>query len=358
MSFMSVFRLLETLVIAFVGGLLFHFIHLPLPWVLGALTFVMLWQSLTKRKSFVPNPVRDSGFIILGLNFGLYFTLQTFKTVGGYLLPYLMVTIVLILVSIFFGWMVSKKIEIDEVTSVFACIPGGLSEMTLASGALNGNSSYVAIFQTLRLIAVLFIVPSVMTYYFAGTLSTEPVQIQVDGFEVHLLSFLWFVPPAIFAYLIRNKVPAGIVIGALLVTALMNISSINLPTLPDFLVYGGQILVGASIGKNILLPDLKKAGKYGLIYFGLSVLIIGVSFALGFLLATFTSLNLVTAMLSIAPGGLFEMVLTSYSVGGDPAIVSALQLIRILVIVACVPPFLKWLFNRKEKRKVSSSTSA
>jgi uncharacterized protein len=72
------------------------------------------------------------------------------------------------------------------------------------------------------------------------------------------------------------------------------------------------------------------------------------------LLVRFTSLDYATALLGISPGGFFEMVLTAYNVGGDPAIVSALQLVRILLIVLLVPVSLKWWFTRKEKR-VSSS---
>jgi uncharacterized membrane protein AbrB (regulator of aidB expression) len=86
------------------------------------------------------------------------------------------------------------------------------------------------------------------------------------------------------------------------------------------------------------------------VYFGVALLLIFISFGLGYLLASFTSLSLATAVLSVAPGGLIEMVLTASVVGGDPAIVSALQLIRILVIIMFVPPLLKWYFRKKEKQ--------
>jgi uncharacterized protein len=71
------------------------------------------------------------------------------------------------------------------------------------------------------------------------------------------------------------------------------------------------------------------------------------------ILANLTSLDYVTAILSIAPGGLFEMVLTAYSLGGDPAVVSSLQLIRILVIVIGVPPLLGMLF--RDRRSTSQT---
>jgi membrane AbrB-like protein len=130
-------------------------------------------------------------------------------------------------------------------------------------------------------------------------------------------------------------------------TAIMNILFIDMATLPPLLLIVAQITVGIGMGKGIAFGDLKLGGKYCFVYFGLTVTLILVSFGLGAGLAAFTSLNLPTAILSVAPGGLIEMVLTASTVGGDPAIVSALQLVRLLFIIIVVPPALKWYFGRK-----------
>ncbi|WP_143522447.1 AbrB family transcriptional regulator, partial [Pseudomonas sp. 2822-17] len=84
------------------------------------------------------------------------------------------------------------------------------------------------------------------------------------------------------------------------------------------------------IGKNISIRELQQGGKYCLIYFSLAIILILISFILGVFLSLFTTLDLPTAMLSVAPGGLIEMVLTATAVGADPGIVSSLQLIRVL----------------------------
>ncbi|GAB3062410.1 AbrB family transcriptional regulator [Virgibacillus ainsalahensis] len=339
-------RLMETILIATLGGWLFSLANLPLPWVLGSLTFVMLWQGLTNREAYLPASIKNGGLIILGIYFGLYFTADTFQTILPYFLPYLFLTIVLITASILLGIAVTRWIHVDKVTSVFASIPGGLTEMTIASESLNAKSSFVVIFQSIRLMTVLFTVPTVITLLFTedvqGTMGSEMMENSVVGLE---WNYLWFILPVIIALLIRNKIPAGIIIGALGVTAVMNVSPIDMASVPTFLLNAGQITIGASLGKNILFRDVKQGGKYTLVYFGLTMLIIIIAFGLGLLLANFTSLNNATAILSLAPGGLFEMVLTAYSVGGDPAVVSALQLTRILMIVMFVPSILKWLFK-------------
>ncbi|MCU9612403.1 AbrB family transcriptional regulator [Caldibacillus lycopersici] len=351
----QVFRLLETFLVATFGGYIFSLLHLPLPWVLGALSFVMLWQGFMKRKAFVPNTVKNSGFIILGLNFGLYFTKETFETASAYFLPYVLITIMLIIISMVIGIIISKWIKVDKMTSVFSCIPGGLSEMTVASESLHAKSSFVAIFQTVRLVTVLFTVPSVMSFLFLDKTTTTIQQAVTTISAPPIWNYLWFIIPIAVALFIQNKVPAGIIIGALGFTALLNLSPIELPSIPIVLMHVGQILVGAGIGKNINFQDLKIGGKYSLVYFGASLTIIAFAFGLGMIFASFTSLNYATAILSIAPGGLFEMVVTAYNIGGDPAIVSALQLTRILMIVLCVPPFMKWKYGVAEESPIYNS---
>jgi uncharacterized protein len=48
------------------------------------------------------------------------------------------------------------------------------------------------------------------------------------------------------------------------------------------------------------------------------------------------------------------MALTATSVGADPAIVSSLQLVRLLFIILIVPSFLKWMFRKKKVAVVNS----
>ncbi|WP_449355334.1 AbrB family transcriptional regulator [Virgibacillus natechei] len=339
-------RLIETIIIATLGGYLFNIASLPLPWLLGALTFVMLWQGFTKREASLPGSIKNAGLIIIGIYFGLYFTAETFQTIWPYFLPYILLTCVLILASIMLGVMVTKWIAVDKITSIFASIPGGLTEMTIASEALHAKSAFVVIFQTIRLMTVLFTIPTAMTYFFSEEAHAATGH-AAESVAVGGWSYLWFIIPVLIAILVRNKIPAGIIIGALGVTAVMNVSPIELAAVPPFLMNAGQVMIGASLGKNILFRDLKKGGKYCLVYFGLSLAIIIIAFGLGTLLANFTTLNYATAILSIAPGGLFEMVLTAYNVGGDPAVVSALQLTRILVIVTGVPPLIGWWYGKR-----------
>lgn len=345
--------LLETLTLGIIGGILFSLLNLPLPWMLGPLTAVMFWQSITERKLIWPPSFKNIGLIILGITFGLYFTLETIMLIGPYIVPYVLLTIAIIFISIVNSSLVSKYLNVDQVTSVFGSIPGGLTEMVIASEDLHAKSSFVMIFQTVRLLVVLFTVPFVILYAFSGD-STVPVILAEEG-SSPLLSWtaLLLALPVLLGMRFKHMLPAGIMIIPLVTTAILNISPLEIPALPEPLFLAAQLCVGIGLGRSISLKDVKAAGKYGFVFAGLAVGLIVIGFGFGFILANITNMDLATAMLSMAPGGLVEMVLTASMVGGDPAIVTSLQLTRILIIILFVPLGLKWYFKRKMEKKAA-----
>ncbi|HZH60600.1 MAG TPA: AbrB family transcriptional regulator, partial [Metabacillus sp.] len=170
--------------IGFLGGYIFYICYIPLAWILGPMTFLIIWRSLFTSSSQFSQPsiLKNGSFIILGISFGLSFTKETFLLVGPYILPFLGVTILLIIISVVNGVLISKVVNIDRNTSIFASIPGGLTEMVAASESVQANSSFVTIFQTVRLLTVVFLVPFTIQHMFepnhfaqtAVTLNDDP----------------------------------------------------------------------------------------------------------------------------------------------------------------------------------------
>lgn len=337
---------LRTLIIAVAGGSLFQLLSLPLAWMLGPLTAVMLTQQLGKT-SLPWHPVfKQIGLITLGISFGLYFHASTLAKISGYILPYALVTIILITVSVLLGLAAASKTNLTRATSVFGAIPGGLTEMVIASEQLHAKPAQVLIFQTVRLLIVLFTVPYMMVFLFGDMSSANSFQIpEADGISFFSLQTIFFIIIGIIGYRLRDLLPAGIMIIPLLITILLMVSPVALPPVPDVLFFGAQLAVGVSLGRSIAFRDIKAAGRYSGIFALLTLLLIGVSAGLGTALYYMTDMNLTTALLSAAPGGLIEMVLTASMTGADPAVVTALQLIRIIIIVVFVPALLKKYFS-------------
>ncbi|MDF0725463.1 AbrB family transcriptional regulator [Cytobacillus sp. S13-E01] len=348
-------KILETYSVAAGAGVIFHLLNLPIPWILGPMTAMILWKTFTHREMVAPRPIYNGGLMLLGIFFGMSFTAATFTTVFPYIIPFILTTVLLLTVSVLNAILVTRFIKIDPITSVFGSIPGGLSEMVASCESLHANTAMVTIFQTVRLLTVVFTVPFLVVHMFTGN-NVSPLLNATENLSTPtFFSYAWFLIPIAVGWLLRNRLPAAYVIGPLAATALLKVIGIEIPSLSQSLLIFAQISVGMSMGNKISIQDLKLGGKYCGIYFLLSIIIIATAFGLGYLFYLYTNLSLSTAVLSLAPGGLVEMVLTAKSVGADPAVVSSLQFIRLLFIIIFVPSILKWGFTKQKPTNLQTS---
>ncbi|WP_054636134.1 AbrB family transcriptional regulator [Thalassobacillus sp. C254] len=340
-------KLIETFIIGAAGGAAFYALNFPLPWLLGSLLFVMLWQTLTKRSMYSPSPLKNTGFLIMGGFFGLYFSLETLLRTTSYLLPYLFLSLFLIVISIGMSILFAKWITIDSKTSILSTLPGGLNTMVISSDSIGAKTSLVTIFQTIRRLAVLFIVPFLIVHFFTDSeADTDDREMPAPDFDGEG-SYFWYAIPVAAAIMVRKKGPLKFLAFPLLCIFLMNAGGVPFPPLHQSLLIAAQVMVGTSLGKNTNLDHLKAGGKYGIFYFTASLILIAVSFGLGYILTLFTDLSLSTALISMSPGGIVEMILLAEDIDADPPAVITLQLTRIIFIILLVVPLLKWYFNRR-----------
>ncbi|ADH99456.1 AbrB family transcriptional regulator [Salisediminibacterium selenitireducens] len=159
MSVSLVRSLLMTLATALTGAALFSLLSLPLPWMLGPLTAVMTLQAVIGQTLYWHPMIKNAGLIILGISFGLYFTIDTIVMTLPYFPIYIAMTFVLIAISVSLSYALTKLIPIDPASSIFGSIPGGLTEMVITSQSFHANQAFVTVFQTIRLVIVLFFVP-------------------------------------------------------------------------------------------------------------------------------------------------------------------------------------------------------
>jgi hypothetical protein len=110
-------------------------------------------------------------------------------------------------------------------------------------------------------------------------------------------------------------------------------------------------MIGGYIGLLLDLESLKNKAKIVLLAILSGVLLIGVSMGLSLLLTRMHDITIVTAFLSLSPGGMDQMALIAKEVNGDLSIVTCYQLFRTLFIFFAVPPVLKLVFRSLLKGK-------
>lgn len=326
-------------------GLLFTHLHIPLPWILGPLLGIFAVQTFSQIKVQASLPLRKVSFTIMGIQIGTTFTATTFTDVLPYIFPYSFFTLLLIAISLIAAYLLSVWLPIDPITSMLGSIPGGLSAIIALSETVNGNTGLVTIFHTIRLLSVLVIVPFAATHFFMPVNTSELVS-EVSGIQGPVWTVFLYVVIYFIAASFQKKVPAAQVIIPMLLVGTLQMMPFDLFILPDVFYIFAQLTLGIYLGYSISIKDIVRAGKFASYYFILSVCLIIVAGSFGYLFSVLTDVDLITSMLSFAPGGLVEMALTAQSVGGDSSIVSSLQTIRLLTIVLLVPIIIKLILSK------------
>lgn len=125
------------------------------PLLLGALASVAApFQGLTP-----PEVLRETAFIVIGLQVGLRMDRATVRRAGRLLPPIVAVTLALLL-----GWALTQVTHINLLTTYLATTPGGINAVMVVAFASGANTTLVFAVQTLRLFLMVLIAPPLVRW--------------------------------------------------------------------------------------------------------------------------------------------------------------------------------------------------
>jgi uncharacterized protein len=346
-------RVVETFMIALIGGSIFYVLQMPLPWMLGSLLAVLLWNGYAKRKMAWPKQIWYVGLMIVGYTIGSTFTIETGREILSQLPVMALITVITIVFNLWMGYVTYRKTDITLASGLMGSTPGGLSQMTaLCLEVEDADLTVVTFMQTARLLSVVFVVPFLAIHGLTGAADGVSAVLSSNGNlpDMALSHGILLVVSVLFSgYLAKRfHLPTPYLLGPVLGTACLSLSGTAVPLLPKFWIGVSQLCIGTYTGMRMNLEQLKSCKQ--LIPFtmasvtGLLLFSLGIGWCLNYLY----HIPLVTAFLSTAPGGIAEMSLTALQVHADLSIIVAFQLFRILVILLIVPSALKWWLARKK----------
>ncbi len=143
----------------------------------------------------------------------------------------------------------------------------------------------------------------------------------------------------------RWDIPAGLMIGPMLAVLLLKLADSNLGQAPRMFGETGKILLGTFVGATFNRAALAQLGDLLLPTVLATVFLIGSGVCLAWLLSQWTELDMATALFSLTPGGIQEMVAVCEESGADVATVTVLQFLRYLSVLVLVPAMVGWLFS-------------
>lgn len=343
-------QILQIFFIGCLGGAIFSFLHAPIPWTLGPLIATFIWKTYSGKQINWPDPIRNSGLIVLGYGMGSPFTVQIGHQIIDQLPGMLIATSATIFLSLYIGWMTSKRTGVSPTSAILGSMPGGLQQMALVSEEVPGaDPSAVTLMQTTRLLTSVFFVPLVATYGLATTVDLAPIgSASFFPANVPYETLAYYILVSIVAAQVAKllKMPTPYLLGPILGAVCAVLLGFDTPRLPRYILALGQVVVGIRMGATISADSLSNwKSIVGHTITGV-LLVIATLTVVDFSLASYYNMSFLTAFISTAPGGVTEMGITAMSVHADIAIVLAYHLFRLFSIMLVGIPLTKWWLMR------------
>ncbi len=280
---------------------------------------------------------------LIGITVGALVDLSTLRRMASESASILTVVLATLLVSVVAGQVLALRRDVSRTTGVFALIAGGASGVVAVARDLGADDRVVTVVQYLRVLMVLLAMPVVTAVVFhppsgRGTLTLGQASLGSDlAFTAVSLAL---------GLVVARLVPVTTmsVMGPLLVAGVIAaggwLGDVSVPIWLQWLAFA---LIGVQVGLRFTRESLVAIGRMLPLVVAIMVAMIVATAMLGAVLAWLTPVDALTAYLATTPGGLFAVLAIAADSGSDVTYVMAVQLLRLILIMALLPLLARWL---------------
>ena len=328
-----------SIVFASLGAVLFIYLNLPLPWLLGSIfitSIIIRFENLPIKKPnhYFSTPVR----VIVGVTIGSAFTPAILEQFEHYfisllfVIPYVLITAIL---GILYYW---KFQGFDKRTAYLAAMPGGVIEMVLLGEELKANVPKITLVQASRLFFIVLTLPFIIQYIFqidisGNKLITEPLSTLTLSDILLLITF--GIVGAIFGK--KINLPAAYLIGPMFVSMIAFALGFIESKPPDELLKFVQVVIGTSIGftfRGVKLQEIIKTLIGTLGHFLILAIITTIFVVIVHYYLDFPTLSI---MLAFMPGGQTESNLIAILVAANVPYITMHHIVRLILVFNLAP---------------------
>ncbi|QQE89052.1 AbrB family transcriptional regulator [Azotobacter chroococcum] len=323
------------------GGGLAQLLGWPLPWMIGALLGVAALRCLGCLTLPMPHGIKVGQWII-ATGIGLHFNPAVLEQILAHLGLVLVGTLLTVLTCVI-GIVLHRRHGESFATAYFASMPGGASEMVNLGRPHGAELQHVAASHSLRMMLVLVGIPAIYTWLFAGGQAATITQPGPDAGWLALLFALGGLVALVFQ---RWRFPNAWQLGALLVSGLFSVAFDLHIGLPDGAGEVGQWLLGSSLGCHFERSFFRRAPAFMLRTLLATVAAVLLAVPIALLMSWGSGLDARTLVLGMVPGGIAEMSLTAEALGLVVPLVTAMQVLRLLLVLFLARPVFRFWSGR------------
>ena len=320
---------------------------LPVAWLVGP----MLASLVLALRGSPPGPHPPLVFTavqaIIGVTLSAAFTVEALAPIADHWLAISLSVGAVLGVSLLAGVVLARVTALDPATAALGTVPGGASGMVAMSEDLGADARLVAFMQYARLVIVILTISVLAQQVETGQPATTALASE-PGAPLLARYGLALVVAVSGAWLgMRLRIPAGALVGALVVGLVPALLDLGPATWPPFVLPAAYLLLGARVGARFDAAVMRRIGRVLPAVLGFIVALSLVCAGLGWLLHEVSGIDLLSALLATSPGGIDAATIAALDTGANVALVLAVQIARLLVMVLAGPFLVRLLLKRR-----------
>lgn len=334
----TILRFAAALAVGAAGGVAFHAVGAPLPWVLGSMAACAVASvagAPVRASSATRRPMAAVIGVVLGSSFHPGIVAQAREWIVPLaLLPLFLLSAGLLCVAWF-----RRVAKFDHATAYFAGMPGGIAEMVLMGADRGADERTIGLIHGARIFMVVFTLPWALHLIRPGANAAALAASPIATGPVDASLILWaggcIAVGLVLGRLLR--LPAWHLIGPLAVSAAVHVTGISDFRIPGWVIAAAQVGLGATIGCRFAGLTLATLGRTLALAAGSTAILLTLTAAWAFAIAAMTGLDPVLLTLGYSPGGLAEMSMVALGLALEPGFVIVHHLTRVVLVLIAAP---------------------
>ena len=324
-----------TYAIAGIGVVIFHWWHLPLPWLLGPI-FACLTAALAGVPMRGMKIVNDAMRSILGVAVGATFTTALLASMVGMWTTLLMIPVMVFLIGAIGVPYFQRLWGFDFATSYYSAMPGGLQDMLAFGEEAGGDVRALSLIHATRVMVIVAALPFVLQGYWGVDLSNPPGA-PVSSIPLTLLGLMvlsglvgWQAAKAVGMF-------GASILGPMLLSAILALLGLLQFRPPAEAIWAAQFFIGMTVGTKYAGVTMSEVRRDVTAALGFCVILIILSLCFAEAIHLMGLAPPLETLLAFAPGGQAEMAVLALIAGADMAFVIAHHVLRIVVVILGAP---------------------
>ena len=323
---------------------------LPSSYLFGALLCGIGAALLAPDRLAIPRAGFSASLAVAGVVLGTLLDSSSLDAIADGWLPLALVTAATLAISLIAGAALARATPLDLPTASLGMVAGGAAGIVGISGELGADDRLVAFMQYLRVLLIVLLTPVLAAIAFPGgsgdaAAAAEPALGDARGW---LLTFAAAGAGAALAA--ATRLPGAHLLGPLAVAAVIALAvpggEFDVPPLLRELAFA---VIGLQVGLRFTMDTIRLLGR---LLAPVLVAVLGVLAACGvlaFALEATSDVSLRDAYLATTPGGVYAVLAVALGTDANAAFILAAQGLRLVVMVALAPVFVRWMVARADR---------